>query len=59
MSYFNYFPLLAYDVDGSKTYKLVTNIIKRIKVRSAIKDGTLIFDKYDVKYGENPEDVVD
>ena len=57
MSYFNYFPLLAYDVDGSKTYKLVTNIIKRIKVRSAIKDGTLIFDKYDVKYGENPEDV--
>ena len=48
MSYFNYFPLLAYDVDGSKTYKLVTNVIKRIKVRSVIKDGTLIFDKYDV-----------
>ena len=57
MSYFNYFPLLAYDVDGSKNYKLLTNILKRVKIRSAIKDGTLIFDKYDVKYGENPEDV--
>ena len=57
MSYFNYFPLLAYDIDGSRNYKLVTDIIKRVKIRSAIKDGTLIFDNYDVKYGENPEDV--
>ena len=57
MSYFNYFPLLAYDIDGSKNYKLLTNILKRVKIRSAIKNGTLIFDKYDVKYGENPEDV--
>ena len=57
MSYFNYFPLLAYDIDGSKNYKLLTNILKRIKIRSAIKDGVVIFDKYDVKYGENPEDI--
>ena len=57
MSYFNYFPLMAYDVKGDKNYKLVTEIIKRVKVRNAVKDGLVIFDKYDVKYGENPEDV--
>ena len=48
---------MAYDVKGDKNYKLVTEIIKRVKVRNAVKDGLVIFDKYDVKYGENPEDV--
>ena len=57
MTYFNQFPLMAYDVKGDKNYKLVTEIIKRVKIRSAIKDGLVIFDKYDVKYGENPEDI--
>ena len=57
MTYFNQFPLMAYDVKGDKNYKLVTEIIKRVKIRSAIKDGIVIFDKYDVKYGENPEDI--
>tara|TARA_B100000035_G_scaffold184571_1_gene157503 strand:+ start:364 stop:897 length:534 start_codon:yes stop_codon:yes gene_type:complete len=57
MTYFNYFPLMAYDIKGDKNYKLVTELIKRVKVRNAIKDGLVIFDKYDVKYGENPEDV--
>ena len=57
MSYFNYFPLMAYDVNGDKKYKLVTDIIKRVKIRSAVKSGSLLFDKYDVKYGERPEDI--
>ena len=57
MTYFNQFPLMAYDVKGDKNYKLVTEIIKRVKIRSAIKDGLVIFDKYDVKYGERPEDI--
>ena len=57
MTYFNYFPLMAYDIKGDKNYKLVTELIKRVKVRNAIKDGLVVFDKYDVKYGENPEDI--
>ena len=57
MSYFSYFPLMAYDVNGDKKYKLVTDIIKRVKIRSAVKSGSLLFDKYDVKYGERPEDI--
>ena len=57
MSYFNYFPLMAYDVKGDRNYKLVPDIIKRVKIRRAVKSGAVLFDKYDVKYGERPEDI--
>ena len=57
MSYFDKFPLLVYDAKGQGNYKLVTDILRRVKLRTAIKDGVVLFDKYDVKNGENPEDV--
>ncbi len=57
MTYFSYFPLMAYDIKGDKTYKLVPEIIKRVKFRSGLSNGLMIFDKYDVKHGENPEDI--
>jgi len=41
MSYFNKFPLMAYDVNGDKKYKLVTDIIKRVKIRNAVKSGRI------------------
>ena len=57
MSYFNRFPLMAYDVAGDKNYKLLPNIIKRVKLRSGLRSGSFLFDNYDVKDGENPEDI--
>ena len=57
MSYFNEFPLMAYDVKGNKDYKLLPNILKRVKLRSGIRSGAFLFDNYDVKDGERPEDV--
>ena len=57
MTYFKYFPLMAYDIKGNKSYKLVPEILKRVKIRNAVKSGALLFDKYDVKTGENPEDI--
>ena len=41
--------------DGN--YKLLPDILRRVKQRSAIKDGQFIFDNYDVVEGEKPEDV--
>ena len=41
--------------DGN--YKLLPDILRRVKQRSAIKDGQFIFDNYDVRDGEKPEDV--
>ena len=57
MSYFNQFPLIAYDVAGNKNYKLLPNILKRVKLRSGLRSGSFLFDNYDVKDGEKPEDV--
>ena len=57
MSYFSQFPLMAYDVAGNKNYKLLPNILKRVKLRSGLRSGAFLFDNYDVKDGERPEDV--
>ena len=57
MSYFSKFPLMTYDVKGDKVRKLLPNILRRIKLRATIKSGGMIFDRYDVKEGEKPEDV--
>ena len=57
MSYFDRFPKFAYDVKNNGNYKIVTDILKRVKIRSAINNSSMLFDKYDVKNGERPEDV--
>jgi len=57
MSYFSQFPLMAYDMAGNQQYKLLPNILKRVKLRSGIRSGAFLFDNYDVKDGEKPEDV--
>lgn len=60
MSYFRKFPLMAYRVKNSKSFddfKLMPQIIKRVKLRAGIKNGLFLFDKYDVVSGEKPEDI--
>ena len=57
MSYFSRFPLMAYDMAGNKQYKLLPNILRRVKLRSGIRSGSFLFDNYDVKDGERPEDI--
>ena len=55
--YFQRFPLMAYDIKGTSVYKLVPDILRRVKLRSGIRSGMFLFDNYDVKDGEKPEDV--
>ena len=55
--YFTRFPMMAYDVKGTSVYKLVPDILRRVKLRSGIRSGMFIFDNYDVKDGEKPEDI--
>ena len=57
MSYFSKFPLITYDIKGNKVRKLLPDILRRVKLRASIKSGGMLFDKYDVKEGEKPEDV--
>ena len=53
--YFEQFPKLAYDISGNKNFKLVTDIFRRIKIRSSIADNVVLFSSYDVPSGETPE----
>ena len=57
MAYFQKFPFMAYSVNNDDQYKLVRNILKRVKLRANVKGGLFLFDKYDVIEGEKPEDV--
>ena len=54
--YFNKFPKGNYDLKGDGKFKLVTDIMRRVKVRSKIVDEAALYDKYDVPSGEKPED---
>ena len=57
MSYFSKFPLIAYDIKNNENYKLLPDILRRVKLRSTVKSGGMLFDTYDVKNGEKPEDI--
>tara|TARA_R110002153_G_scaffold158269_1_gene310349 strand:+ start:1088 stop:1621 length:534 start_codon:yes stop_codon:yes gene_type:complete len=53
--FFSKFPKMLYDIDGKGNLKIVTDLLRRVKIRSAVKDGSTLFDKYDVQNGETPE----
>ena len=56
--YFKQFPLLDYNLSGvNGNTQEVTDIFRRVKVRSKIADNVSLFDKFDVHEGEKPEDV--
>ena len=57
MSYFSKFPMMIYDMKNNGNFKLLPDILRRVKQRSAIKSGQFIFDAYDVRNGEKPEDI--
>ena len=53
--YFANFPLIPYDSVGNGEFKLVTNLMKRVALRSKVRTNTMLFDTYEVKEGETPE----
>ena len=56
--YFDSFPIIQYgSTDG--TIKNVTNLLRRVAIRSKVKTNAALFDTYDVKNGETPEIIAD
>ena len=55
MSFFQNFPTIPYDAEGNGNVKDVTNLLRRVAVRSKIEDNTALFDTYDVKKVDTPE----
>ena len=54
--YFSKFPQGNYDLSGNGNEKLVTDLMRRVKVRAKITNEASLYDKYDVPNGEKPED---
>tara|TARA_R100001377_G_scaffold39281_1_gene21939 strand:+ start:126 stop:653 length:528 start_codon:yes stop_codon:yes gene_type:complete len=57
--YFSSFPTIPYDSVGNGDFKMVTNLLKRVSIRSKVKANVSVFDTYDVKEGETPEMIAD
>ena len=57
--YFANFPLIVYDSIGNGNFKIVTNLLKRVAMRTKVRTNTLLYDTYDVKEGETPEMIAD
>ena len=55
--YFNKFPLMVYDMKNNGNYKLLPDIMRRVKLRSGIAAGRFLFDNYNVITGDKPEDI--
>ena len=56
--YFENFPVIRYgSTDG--TIKNITNLLRRVAIRSKLKTNVSFFDTYDVKNGETPEIIAD
>ena len=53
--YFRNFPLIPYDSDFNLKFKTVTNLLRRVGMRTKLKTNTLLYDTYNVKEGETPE----
>ena len=57
--YFQNFPLIPYDSVGNGQYKLVTNLLKRVALRTKVRTNAALFDTYDVQEGQTPEMIAD
>ena len=50
--YFGSFPTIPYDSKGNGELKMVTNLLRRVAIRSKIKDNLMMYDTYDIKNGD-------
>ena len=55
--YFDRFPKGNYILPGTKTYKLVSDLFRRVKIRDKIKNEASIYTEYFVSSGERPEHI--
>ena len=49
--YFENFPVIPYDSLGDYTTKDVTNILRRVALRTNVRTNVLLYDTYDVREG--------
>ena len=53
--YFDSFPVIFYDSSGDLIFNDVTNLLRRVGLRTKVRTNSLLYDTYNVKEGETPE----
>ena len=53
--YLDSFPVIFYDSSGDLIFKDVTNLLRRVGLRTKVRTNSLLYDTYNVKEGETPE----
>ena len=53
--FFQKFPLIDYDINGTEEFVLATNIMKRFRIRRSVVDNKSFFYNYELMDGERPE----
>jgi hypothetical protein len=54
-NYFSYFPKTTHDLTNNGESVSLTNIMRRFKIKSAIKSNTQVFHNYDIQEGDRPD----
>ena len=57
--YFASFPKIYYDSEGQGNPQVVTNLLKRVAIRTKVLNSTSLYDTYDIKNGDTPESLAD
>ena len=59
--YFSSFPKIPYDLSGNNEWRVVTNLLKRVKPTTNMLRSAkyFLYDTYDVKNGDTPESIAD
>lgn len=59
--YFSSIPKIPYDLSGNNEWRVVTNLLKRVKPTTKMLRSAqfFLYDTYDVKNGETPESIAD
>jgi len=58
-NYFSYFPKIQQDLTDIGQTILVTNILRRFKVKSSVKDQLGVYYNYNVQAGERPDTIAE
>ena len=54
-TFFSKFPKINYDILGNGVFKVVPDLLRRVKIRNAIKDNLSLYSLYSVRNGDTPE----
>tara|TARA_R110000764_G_scaffold220078_1_gene308268 strand:- start:1123 stop:1740 length:618 start_codon:yes stop_codon:yes gene_type:complete len=57
--YFSYFPTTPHDITNENRTVKLTNILRRFKVDSSLKDRALVFYEYQIQEGDRPDTIAE